>query len=170
MELLEMTRYSEAVKERMVRRLTGPSPISAMALARETGINQTVLSRWLRDACTVDRMAPNRKKTIKWTGAEKLRVVIAARGLSDAELGALLRHEGIFETDLVAWRGVAEAALSDSVRRPGDSEAVRRIQALERELQRKDAALAETAVLIVLKKKAQAIWGDGDDTTPSPSE
>ena len=168
MRLVEMTQYSPAVKERMLRRLTGPSAISAMALGRETGIGQTVLSRWLRDARTVDRMAPNPKK--KWTGAEKLRVVIAARGLSDAELGALLRHEGIFETDLVAWRGVAEAALSDTVRRPGDSDAVRRIHALERELQRKDAALAETAALIVLKKKAQAIWGDGDDTTPSPSE
>jgi transposase len=113
---------------------------------------------------------PHNPKQRKWTGAEKLRVVIAARGLSEAELGALLRHEGIFETDLVAWRGVAEAALSDTVRRPGDSEAVRRIHALERELQRKDAALAETAALIVLKKKAQAIWGDGDDTTPPPSE
>ena len=166
--MFKMTRYSAAVKERMLRRLTGPSAISAAALGRETGIGQTVLSRWLRDARTVDHMAPNPKK--KWTGAEKLRVVIAARGLSDAELGALLRHEGIFETDLVAWRAVAEAALSDAVRRPGDSDAMRRIHALERELQRKDAALAETAALIVLKKKAQAIWGDEDDTTASPSE
>jgi transposase-like protein len=170
MGLLEMTRYSAAVKERMLRRLIGPSAISATALGRETGIGQTILSRWLRDATTVDRMARDPKKKKQWTGAEKLRVVIAARGLSEAELGALLRHEGIFETDLVAWRGVAEAALSDSVRRPGDSDAVRRIHALERELQRKDAALAETAALIVLKKKAQAIWGDADDTTPSPSE
>lgn len=163
-----MARYSEAVKERMLRRLTGPSAISAMALARETGIGQTILSRWLRAARTVDRMAPTPKK--KWTGAEKLRVVIAARGLNEAELGALLRHEGIFETDLVAWRGAAEAALSEPVHRPGESEAARRIRALERELQRKDAALAETAALIVLKKKAQAIWGDADDTTPPPSE
>ena len=168
--MLVMTRYSTAVKERMLRRLTGPSAISAMALGRETGIGQTVLSRWLRDATTVDRMARDPKKKKQWTGAEKLRVVIAARGLSEAELGALLRHEGIFETDLVAWQAVAEAALSDAVRRPGDSDAMRRIHALERELQRKDAALAETAALIVLKKKAQAIWGDADDTTPSPSE
>jgi len=163
-----MTQYSTAMKERMVRRLTGPSAISANALGRETGIGQTVLSRWLREARTVDPMATPSKR--KWTGAEKLRVMLAARGLSDAELGALLRHEGIFETDLMAWQAVAEAALSDVVRRPGDSDAMRRIQALEREVQRKDAALAETAALIVLKKKAQAIWGDGDDTTPPPSE
>jgi transposase len=168
MESFGMTRYSTAVKQRMVRRLSGASAISAMALARETGIQQTVLSRWLREARSVEPMADTPKK--KWTGAEKLRVVIAARGLSDSELGALLRHEGIFETDLVAWQAVAEAALSDVVRRPGDSDAVRRIQALERELQRKDAALAETAALIVLKKKAQAIWGDGDDVTPPRRE
>jgi hypothetical protein len=36
---------------------------------------------------------------------------------------------------------------------------------LERELRRKDEALAETAALLVLKKKVQAIWGDADDTT-----
>ena len=32
-------------------------------------------------------------------------------------------------------------------------------------LERKEAALAETAALLVLKKKAQAIWGDVDDDT-----
>jgi len=31
---------------------------------------------------------------------------------------------------------------------------------LERELRRKDAALAETAALLALRKKVQAIWGD----------
>jgi hypothetical protein len=34
---------------------------------------------------------------------------------------------------------------------------------LERELRRKDKALAETAALLTLRKKAQAIWGDGED-------
>ena len=164
-----MIQFSEAFKARVLRRLVGPQAVSANRLSAEVGVSQETLSRWLREVRSVPGMTRSRRKT-KWTGAEKLRVVIAARGLSEAELGALLRYEGIFETELVAWRGVAEAALSDNVRRPGDSDAVRRIHALERELQRKDAALAETAALIVLKKKAQAIWGDGDDTTPSPSE
>ena len=39
----------------------------------------------------------------------------------------------------------------------------KRIKELERELRRKDKALAETAALLVLKKKAQAIWGDRED-------
>jgi hypothetical protein len=39
----------------------------------------------------------------------------------------------------------------------------RRIKDLERELARKEKALAETAALLTLRKKAQAIWGDGED-------
>jgi hypothetical protein len=46
---------------------------------------------------------------------------------------------------------------------------VKRIRELEKELLRKDKALAETAALLVLKKKAQAIWGDEDDDTTSKS-
>lgn len=37
------------------------------------------------------------------------------------------------------------------------------IKKLQNELKRKEAALAETAALIVLRKKAQAIWGDSEE-------
>jgi len=42
---------------------------------------------------------------------------------------------------------------------------VKRIRSLEKELRRKDKALAETAALLVLKKKVQEIWGDEDENT-----
>jgi transposase len=44
------------------------------------------------------------------------------------------------------------------------------VRELEKELRRKDRALAETAALLVLQKKVRAIWGDGDDDTKSGSE
>ena len=158
-----MPQYSPAFKSRMLRRLVGPSAMSANALAQEVGVGQPLLSRWLRESRNVEDMASSKKK--KWTGAEKLRVVIAARGLSETELGALLRREGVHESDLTAWQTAAEAALNDAGRRAPRSADAQRIHELERELRRKDAALAETAALLVLKKKVQAIWGDGDDTT-----
>ena len=159
-----MTAYSTAFKQRMLRRLTGPSAISANALAREVGVGQTMLSRWLRQSRSVEGMDSSAKKS-KWTGAEKLRVLTEAHGLDEHALGALLRREGLHETDLAAWQTAAEAALSDTSRRAVRSAEAQRIQELERELRRKDAALAETAALLVLKKKVQAIWGDEDDTT-----
>ena len=160
-----MQAYSAAFKGRMLRRLVGPQAISANALAREVGVGQNSLSRWLRESRNVEGMTPSSNRKKQWTGAEKLRVVSEARGLSETDLGALLRREGLHATDLAAWRTAAEAALSTSSRRAAPSVEQRRIQALERELRRKDAALAETAALLVLKKKVQEIWGDGDDTT-----
>ena len=158
-----MPQYSPAFKSRMLRRLVGPSAMSANALAQEVGVGQPLLSRWLRESRTVGDMASSKKR--KWTGAEKLRVVIAARGLSETELGALLRREGVHGAELTAWQAAAEAALNEVGRRAPHSADAQRIHALERELRRKDAALAETAALLVLKKKVQAIWGDADDTT-----
>ena len=154
----------------MVRRLVGPQAISANALSQEVGVAQESLSRWLRAARNVEGMVPSATPKKKWTGAEKLRVVSEARGLSETELGALLRREGLHATDLAAWRTAAEVALREASRRTTPTAESRRIQALERELRRKDAALAETAALLVLKKKVQEIWGDEDDSTPPRHE
>jgi len=137
--------------------------MSANALAREAGISQSNLSRWLRESRNVGDMDPSSKR--QWTGAQKLSVLTAAQGLSESELGALLRREGLHETDLTTWQAAAEAALTEPGRGAVRSVEQRRILELERELRRKDAALAETAALLVLKKKAQAIWGDGDEST-----
>ncbi len=162
--------YSAGFKSRMLRRLVGPQAISANALAQEVGVPQASLSRWLRAAGTIEGMTPSSNPKKKWTGAEKLRVVSAARDLSETDLGALLRREGLHATDLAAWRAAAEAALSESGRRGAPSTEQRRIQDLERELRRKNAALAETAALLVLKKKVQEIWGDADEPTDRRSE
>lgn len=163
-----MSPFSKAFKARAVARLVGPRAVSANALAEEVGVSQESLSRWLRVARSVGGMTPSRKK--QWSGAEKLRVVNETSGLTGSDLGAFLRREGLHEAQLVAWREAAEAALGAPVRpRPGGSPEAQRIRELERELRRKDKALAETAALLVLKKKVQAIWGDVDDTTDPTS-
>lgn len=117
-------------------------------------------------------MTPSRKTTANpWTGAEKWRVVLEASQCKESNLGALLRREGLHETQLAAWRAAAEAALAEPAKpvraRAKPSGEAKRIQVLERELRRKDAALAETAALLVVKKTLLAIWGDeGDATAP----
>ena len=158
-------RFNEAFKARVLQRLVGPRAVSANALAPAVGVTQETLSRWLRAARSVDGMTRSPKH--RWTGAEKLRVVVAAQGLQGPALGALLRREGLHETELTAWRAAAEAALGAPAPRGRATPSVeaKRILELERELRRKDRALAETAALIVLKKKAQEIWGDADATT-----
>jgi hypothetical protein len=111
-----------------------------------------------------------KKSGKKWDAIEKLRIVTEAARLNDEELGLLLRREGVHEAKLAEWRAAAVAALEEVPRTSSGSKSEsKRVKELERELRRKDAALAETAALIVLKKKAEALWGGEDDATASRS-
>lgn len=162
--------YTEAFRAKMVQRMLGPNAKSATALAEENGIHQPTLSRWLRDARTLDGMMTHKKrkkKTQRWTSSEKLRIVLAASQLEDAELGALLRREGVHEPDLERWRSTILAALEEDggKKRRGPSPEAKELAAVRRDLLRKDKALAEVSALLVLKKKADAIWGVVDDDT-----
>jgi transposase-like protein len=111
------------------------------------------------------------KSPRQWSAEEKLRIVLEAAALSDAELGEFLRRNGLHTAQLEDWRGLvteaAQAALAGPKRRAKKSPEARRIKELEKELRRKEKALAEVAALLALKKKAQEIWGDADDDTPT---
>ena len=167
--------YGVGLKARMVRRMAGPQAMSATALAREAGIPQPTLSKWLREAGTVRPVkrressqaaaAPGSVKAKRpqdWTAAEKLEAVVEASRLGEAELGEFLRARGLHREQLEQWRRAAEGGLG----RPGQAgPEARRVRELEKELRRKDKALAEAAALLVLKKKVREIWGDEDDDT-----
>jgi transposase-like protein len=179
-----VSHYTEAFKGKIVQRLLLPGAPTARALSQETGIPQSSLSRWVRDARKVRPMASKKdlpehsepprppRRTEDWTAEERLRVVNAASRLSEAELGALLRREGLHQAQLDVWRDAVHQASLDALQPAtgpgkggkGASEA-RRIRELEKQLRRKDKALAEAAALLVLSKKVNALWGDGDDDT-----
>jgi len=176
-----MKEYSETVRARMVARLLGPRAVSASSLSKESGISQATLSRWLKAAATIEPVASKRKRqhggqsgpseqpaapARRRTGADKLALVERAAGLEGDALGAFVRREGIHLAELEQWRKLAREAL-DGTKRLAPSKELRRVKA---ELARKEKALAETAALIVLKKKVEAIWGDGDDDTESSSD
>ena len=77
-----------------------------------------------------------------------------------------MRRKGLHEAQLEEWRQQVLTGLGNPPARSSKhSAAARRVKDLEKELRRKDKALAETAALLVLKKKVQAIWGDEDDDT-----
>ena len=171
--MIEME-YSEKFKSRLVAKMVGPQAMSASALSGEVGISQPTLSRWLREAHTVPAM-PKRTSRSKegthaqrpqdWSPEKKLRVVVEASGLTEEELGAFLRKEGLHQAQLNEWLATARSSLAVRKGRKKVSAESKRIRELERELRRKEKALAETAALLVLQKKVRAIWGDEDDAT-----
>lgn len=86
--------------------------------------------------------------------------------LSEAEIDEYCRLRSILPHELQEWRTACERANGAEPRSDAavdSATTLDKIKQLQRELRRKDAALAEAAALLVLRKKADAIWGMGED-------
>lgn len=167
----------------MVQRMLGPDPISANKLGEETGVCQSTLSRWSREAPNevkkrgngVPRPSgsnePRPVRPDDLPPAEKFRLLREAGELADEDLGAFLRRSGIHHAQLDEWRRQALEALQKPKKaRRSKSPETKRIRELEQELSRKDKALAEVTALLVLKKKLETIWGEEDEDTAPRKE
>ena len=161
--------YSAAFRAKVVQKLMQPDGPTQGAVSRDTGVPQATLSRWLQRARTIGPMSSkNSSKRSRRTADEKLRLVLEASRVPETELGAFLRREGLTEAELQQWRDAARAGLAATT---GDrkSPESQRIKQLEGDLLRKDKALAEVSAILVLRKKAQALWGDVDADTDGNS-
>ena len=158
-----MTRpYSLAFKRKMVQRLTGKNAVSALQLSRDTGVRQQNLSRWLEEARSLPVVTAGKAKA-PWTVEQKARVLTEAATLDGNALHAYLEREGVRLCDFERWRIALEEEGRDSV------VTTKRIRNLERELARKEKALAEAAALLVLKKTVANLNPDEDDDIDAPS-
>jgi transposase-like protein len=159
-------RYSEPVKQRILERLIGPNPTTQRALSRELKISQSALSKWVIAARGHKLASMKPRRPEDWTPEERLSAVMEGLNLPDAELGEFLRRKGLHHATLLEWKTAAIDALA---KKPSGQDA-RRIRELERELQRKDKALAEAAALLVLQKKVHAYLEDADDDMTPKSD
>lgn len=137
-------------------RLLPPESAAAQAVAREIGVSVDTLERWRSEAMA----KPARERA--WTAAARLEAVIATAAMDEAARSAWCREHGVYPQQLQQWRDSAIQALAQP-QEQGTSplqtkQDRRRIKELERELLRKDKALAETAALLVLSKKLEAIF------------
>ena len=169
-------RYSPAFRTMMIQKMTDPDRPSAVSISDDIGVSLSTLYRWVSEAdilgLTVNAEPPSftesmqRFATMKrpqdWSAEEKLAAVLEAASLPEEELGAFLRSRGLHDAQLQQWRDQMLVGLEPM---PAKRAETKRIRELEKDLRRKDKALAETAALLVLKKKAQEIWGDEDDDT-----
>ncbi len=162
-----MRNYSEELKSTMVAKLARPDGISAVALSQEVGIPHQTLSRWVKGYANFRGKGGGmmkRKRPEDWTAERKLKAIVEYENLDEEQKGIYLREEGLHSVHLERWQQeFVEAYASRKKKTRGGDPRQKRIKELEDDLSRKNRALAETAALLVLKKKAQAIWGDPED-------
>jgi len=163
-----MPRYSEEFKYSMMMKMMPPQNQSVSEVARETGLSEATLHKWRKQARAKGLAAPGGEQDVeRWSTQDKFLIVLETARLSEVEMAEYCRSKGLYVEQVLAWKdacmqangGVAQQAarLQKELRQKDQN-----LRKVIQELRRKESALAETAALLVLRKKANAIWGDGD--------
>ena len=158
-------RYSEEFKESVIKKMMPPNSVSVSELCKETGVSDVTLYKWRKIyrnrgiAVPSDKSNPN-----KWTAEDKLAVVIETASFNEVQLSEYCRKKGLYSKQIEEWRlsalsGYEKSGKSKKENLRSRQEEKKKIKRLESELKRKEKALAETAALLVLSKKCEAIWG-----------
>ena len=158
----------------MVARLLHPDGPSVIQLAEELGVSNSALYNWQRTFkqqslnLGIEDMNDNIKNTRpqNWSAEAKLNAVIQTAAMTEDEVGTYCRQNGIYSHNLSDWRKALIEGLKPSVKKEQKAENIKlksELKEIKSELVRKEKALAEASALLILKKKANLIWGDGKE-------
>jgi transposase-like protein len=146
-----------------------PNNLAIRQLSQEEGISDATLHKWRAEARGKGQLLPDADACPEgWTSRDKFAAVLETAALNEADLAEYCRKRGLYPAQIAAWRSACEQANDwdrASTARLGQAtkEEKKRIKDLERDLARKEKALAEAAALLILRKKASAIWGGDED-------
>lgn len=157
------TAYTKEFRESAISKVLLRDGRPVQAIADECGLPKSTLVSWVAKHGMPLGMK-KQKGSKKWKAEEKLRILIETGSLSESDLGAYLRREGLYSHQLTEWRSEIVSLLkSSTAKAPGKDARDEKIKNLEKEVLRKDKALAEASALLILQKKVNLIWGDKDE-------
>lgn len=163
------TRYTQEYKAAIVKRMMPPNNESVTQIAKEEGISDVTLYSWRKEARESGVAAPGNGQTSdKWNSQDKFLIVMETFAMNETELAEYCRKKGLYREQIEAWKSAclqANGQVFDQAKQLNGAlkEEQKRAKQLEKELQKKEKALAEAAALLLLRKKAQAIWGDDEE-------
>lgn len=164
---MRVPRYSAEFKEQIIRKLMPPHNRTVASVSREIGISEASLYNWKKQFRAEGYVVPKKPTNAdQWDGKAKLAAVIQTAAMNEAERSEYCRKHGLYPEQIEAWKTAFEASevAEGSPASKADLAAERKkSRVLEKELRRKEKALAEAAALLTLSKKAQAIWGTSEE-------
>ncbi len=155
-------------RDEALHRLNQPGGPSVGTLAEELGVSKVTIYGWLQGARKRALLAASQaplggrqvtsRKARTRSPSEKLRLVQESESLKGDALAAFLREHGTTAGEVMTWRDLMLGGLE---RREDESQtvSVERYDELLKELDRKNAALAEAAAHLFLVKKVSRILG-----------
>lgn len=156
--------YDPEFKKAILEKLAQPGQ-SIVKLAKEEGIARKTLSTWKKEMQQYPHRIPQKER---FSSQEKFFIILETASMTEEELTDYARRKGIYLAELKTWK---ENCINANSQNTPNLKALcdelkaskQKTAELARELDHKTKALAEAAALLVLRKKAHAIWGDSED-------
>jgi transposase-like protein len=159
--------FSIAFKQQVVQRaLNRSAGVGLQTIVSENGVGYSTLQKWLKLAKTeqlinnTSESMTSEKTPHDWTNKEKLEMLIRCGSLDEEAINQACREQGIYPHHLEQWQTELSTIGDNKSQTP---RLKREIKALQKELNRKEKALAETAALLVLQKKVNHLYSDFED-------
>ena len=150
-------------------KLLPPSSMSVAEVARQSGVPAGTLYTWLVKARKSGKPVPGKKSSADdWSAQAKLAVIVETAPMSESEFGQYCREKGLHPEQVKRWKQECLQGFQSSeeqnntIRRETKADKAE-IKTLKKELRYKEKALAETAALLVLRKKLNALWEDDSE-------
>jgi transposase len=153
----------EDIKNKGLQKLMPPYNWSLRQVASELGVGTGTVWNW-RQELEIRGLLMSKDEEFQHLSSDKIFThVLETAKMSEHQLAEYCRQKGLFVEQLKQWKtSCMDANKPDQKMRYQDSKeqraANKRIKELEKELNRKEKALAETAALLVLREKYNALW------------
>jgi transposase len=175
----QVTKYTDAIKASVLSKALAPNAPGVIELAKEFNIPKATIYTWVFNMKNKNnKQEPVQQRPKDQSPASKLQAVIDTLGKTEQEQSAYCRRQGVYYNHIEAWKqqileslgATTTSTTTDKFSNAKEKEskaASQRIQdemkQLKSDLNRKDKALAELTALLVLKKKADLLWGGSED-------
>lgn len=164
-----MRTYSSERKEGILKQLLPPFNKSYMELSKEEGIPHSTIYTWNKVRGKAGKMEINKVKSGACLSAEaRFSVIVETATMSETEISQYCREKGFYPEQIKAWKnefitGMSGKSTSSQEEKAEIKKYKKLISQLEKDLNRKDKALAEAAALLILRKKLQAFYEEGNE-------
>ena len=155
-------RHSKEFKESIVQKIMMPGGPTIMQIAEKNGLHHSSVRNWIKIYANHSSM----KKSKEWSPEKKLMAVAQTLTMTENEIGEFLRSNGLHTNELEEWKQLFYSSLKPVGRPKLDPELVELRadkKVLEKDLKRKDKALAEMSARVILLKKSHLLFGVNEE-------
>ena len=158
--------YSRSVKVGILKKVLPPGKRSIAEVSKETGVSEQTIRNWINSKASGSLDEKDGEKGPRnLSSIEKYQLLMESKMVPKEELGEFLRKRGLHSQHLTLWDQEFAEMVKDNGKKEKKKvqDLKKEVRELKKELNRKDKALAETAALLVLKKKLDLLTGDQKD-------